>query len=409
MSYLAKFTSPNQMKKLIKTVVADLLGSDEDLKTSSCHVISNLAANSQEMLKGYTSQIVPYVLLEKCREVPKEDEIAREKQEKWNDVWAELVPTTSSAVRLYKEEILNLAIDLVTNNEVWAVRKQAAVMIRVTFENLKKDAGIDVAKKSALSLRDTLNGRIWDGKIEILRALTSAFEAGGADFKRNMSATEIEDMETVLRREASKKNMEYAGAGLATIATWAVISESVESATWLAKKIDENVTKLIGARNDADSDDNMDGLSNLEKEIRASKLVTLNLTALAISLPAFNNAEEAESTLSQIAGYVKSTVIAWKSKQFFFNELAKSLEKWTPREPVAAGKLIDNILEQADELCAQQKKTVATDALQVVLRIQERSDRFGVDRNSVLDSVNRGVAGSETGLGSRFEAKMDTD
>lgn len=90
---------------------------------------------------------MPYVLLEKCREVPKEDEIAREKQEKWNDVWAELVPTTSSAVRLYKEEILNLAIDLVTNNEVWAVRKQAAVMIRVTFENLKKDAGIDVASE----------------------------------------------------------------------------------------------------------------------------------------------------------------------------------------------------------------------------------------------------------------------
>lgn len=163
LSYLAKFVSQNQMNKLIKIVVADLLTNDgkkriilvlnvsilEDLKISSCHVISNLAANSSEMLSGYTSQIVPYVMLERCREVPKGDETARLKQEPWNEVWAELVPSTSAAVRLYKDEILSLAKEQITNNEVWAVRKQAAVVIGEVFEQLKQDVGIETSSRNS--------------------------------------------------------------------------------------------------------------------------------------------------------------------------------------------------------------------------------------------------------------------
>ena len=82
--------------------------------------------------------------------MPKGDDVAREKQEKWNDVWSELVPSTSAAARLYKSEILELAMKLVTNNEVWAVRKQAAVMIGVLFESLKSEAGIEIASMSEL-------------------------------------------------------------------------------------------------------------------------------------------------------------------------------------------------------------------------------------------------------------------
>lgn len=408
MSYLAKFTSPNQMKKLIQAVVKDLLGSDEELKISSCHVISNLAENSSEMLKGYTSQIVPYVLLEKCREVPKGDEAAREKQDRWNEVWSELVPSTSAAARLYKTEILDVALDLVTNNEVWSVRKQAAVMAGVLFENLKGDAGIELAKKSAFCLLRNLNGRIWDGKLEVLKALTNTFEAGGIDFRKNLEPNEVEEIVKVLRREASKKNADYACVGLATLAKWSVITEDVDSANWLAQKVAENVTKLTGSRNDDDSDDNMEGLSNLEKEIRVSQLVTSNITALATSLGTFNNAEQAEKSLSQVAEYVKDTSVAWKSKQFLFIELVKTVEKWQPREPVNAGKLVDTILEQADELCAQQKPTVAADALLVVLRMQERYQEFGIDWKSVIDRVDQGTAGATTGLGSRFVMKMDT-
>ncbi|KAF1762207.1 hypothetical protein GCK72_010469 [Caenorhabditis remanei] len=409
MSYLAKYSSSNQMKKLIKTVVADLTGSDEELKVSSCHVISNLAANSSEVLEGYTSQIVPYVLLEKCREVPKGDDVAREKQEKWNDVWSELVPSTSAAARLYKSEILELAMKLVTNNEVWAVRKQAAVMIGVLFETLKSEAGIEIAKKSAFCLLQNLNGRLWDGKVEILKALTKTFEAGGIQFVENLQSSEAEEIVKVLRREASKKNADYACAGLSTLAAWSVITKDIESANWLAEKVDENVTKLTSIREGNESDDNMDGLSNLEKEIRASQLVTLNLTALAISLATFNTSEQAQKSLNQVAGYVNNNLIAWKSKQFFFNELVKTIENWHPEETVNAEKLITNLLEQADDLCAQQKKTVAADALQVVLRTQNRSKQFGVDWETVIDRVMRGTAGQITGLGSRFEIKMEID
>ncbi|EGT34870.1 hypothetical protein CAEBREN_22673 [Caenorhabditis brenneri] len=409
MSYLAKYASTNQMKKLIKTVVADLLGSDEELKISSCHVISNLAANSAEQLTDYTSQIVPYVLLEKCREVPKGDEAAREKHEKWVEVWAELVPSTNAAARLYKSEILDVALDLVTNNEVWSVRKQAAVMIGVLFENLEKGSEIEIAKKAALCLLQNLNGRIWDGKVEVLKSLAKAFEAGGAEFIKHLQQSEAEEIVKVLKRESTKKNADYSCAGLSTLATWAVNTEDVDSATWLASTVEANVKKLTGTREGEDSDDNMEGLSNMEKEIRISKLVTLNLTALAISLATFNNVRESEKTLKQIAECASNQLIAWKAKQHLFTELLKTFEKWYPRESVDAAKLVDNILDQADELVDQQKRTVAADALLVVLRLKDRPHSFGLDWKSVIDRVNRGTAGQVTGLGARFEVGMDTN
>ncbi|PIC42534.1 hypothetical protein B9Z55_009581 [Caenorhabditis nigoni] len=152
----------------------------------------------------------------------------------------------------------------------------------------------------------------------------------------------------------------------------------------------------------------MEGISNLEKEIRVSQLVTLNVTALAKSLRTFQTEEQAEKSLNQVADYVKNSSIAWKSKQFLFIELVKTIEKWQPRQAVNARKLVENLLEQADELCDQQKPTVAADALLVVLRMQDRHQMFGVDWKSVIDRVDRGTAGTATGLGSRFEMKMET-
>uniref|UniRef100_A0A1I7TME9 Proteasome-associated protein ECM29 homolog n=1 Tax=Caenorhabditis tropicalis TaxID=1561998 RepID=A0A1I7TME9_9PELO len=410
MSYLAKFSSANQMNKLIKTVVTDLLGSDEDLKISSCYVISNLAANSAEMLKGYASQIVPYVLLEKCKEVPKDDEAAREKHDKWCEVWSELVPSTDAAARLYKSEILDLGINLVTNNEVWAVRKQAAVMIGILFERLQENAEVEIAKKASLCLLKNLNGRIWDGKIEILKALTATFEAGASKLRESLQQNESEEIKTVLQREASKKNADYAYAGLSTLATYSVIMEDVESAIWLADKVESNILKLTGVSEKEDSDDDMEGITNLEKEIRNSKLVTLNLTALAISLRAFNSTAESEKTVKQISEYVTNPLIAWKSKQLLFSELSDTLGDWRPRNQVNIEKLVENLLEQADELCSQQKITVASYALLVVLKLRGRPETFGLNWNSVTDRVNRGTAGQTTGLGSRFEeVNMETD
>uniref|UniRef100_A0A8R1HP39 Proteasome-associated protein ECM29 homolog n=1 Tax=Caenorhabditis japonica TaxID=281687 RepID=A0A8R1HP39_CAEJA len=409
LSYLAKFVSSNQMKKLIKTVVSDLLTNNEDQKIASCHVLSNLAQNSSEMLAGYKTQIIPYVFLEICREVPKGDEDARQKNERWNEVWSELVPSTSAAIRLYKDEILTLAIDMVTNNEVWAVRKQAAVMVGQTFENLKQDAGIETAKKAAFCLLENLNGRIWDGKVEILKALTKIFIAGGDQFKQTLQSNETDEIVKVLRREAAKKNVDYACAGLSTLAAWSVITGDVESAHWLAEKVAENITKLTGNRDGEESDDAMEGLSNAEKEIRVAQLITPNLTALALSLPTFNSAEQAEKSLELVAEYVKNPLIAWKSKQFFFVELAATIEKWLPELPVNASKLVDNLLDEAEEMCTLQRKTVAADALQILLRMQEKSQKFGVDWSSVADRASRGTAGQTTGLANRFESRMETE
>lgn len=162
-------------------------------------------------------------------------------------------------------------------------------------------------------------------------------------------------------------------------------------------------------RSDDDSDDQMDGLSNLEKEIRVSKLVTLNLTALAFALPTFNNAIDAKKSLDLVSEYIRNPVIAWKSKQFLFVELAKSVEKWQPDEPVNCVQLVNTILDQADELCVQQKKTVAADALLVLLQMRDKPWSFGIEWSAVAAKAAGGIAGQSTGLANRFDIKMETD
>lgn len=95
-----------------------------------------------------------------------------------------------------------------------------------------------------MCLLQNLNGRIWDGKVEILKALSKIFIASGYNFKTNLQAEEVEEIVKVLKREASKKNVEYACSGLSTLASWSVITGDVISADWLADKITENVKKL---------------------------------------------------------------------------------------------------------------------------------------------------------------------
>lgn len=54
----------------------------------------------------------------------KGDEESRKKCAAWAELWSEMVPSTETAVRLYGEEIVEAAMEILKENQVWAVRAQ---------------------------------------------------------------------------------------------------------------------------------------------------------------------------------------------------------------------------------------------------------------------------------------------
>ncbi|CAD6185669.1 unnamed protein product [Caenorhabditis auriculariae] len=411
LSYLAKYVSHQQMSAMMEKITKDLLGDDEDLKQSAKHLLKNLAANCSELLGGYSTQIVPYVFLETCQEVVKGDDESKRRRDDWAELWSELVPSTSAAARLYQKEIVSTGLDVVKNNEVWSVRAQAARMISQVAEALGDNLDIKMADEIFDTLLPTLSGRIWTGKNELLNAFSATISAVGEEYKKSMSESRRKEISQVLQREASKRNVDYASAGLRSVATYAASVGDVDAARWLAQQVQANVDKATRSSQEnvqgSDSDDAMSGLSNLEKEIRVSQIVSSNIVALATSIRAFDDGGDARESMEKLRNFLLNTSVTWKSKQTMLAELLKTVERWEPRPTFDATDLVSTLSSFADEMINQQKRTVAAEALQVVMKLIDRPSWFAIDRETVGELLTTSRAALETGYAARFSQLPD--
>lgn len=132
----------------------------EEMKKASLHVLKNFSAHCTEVIQGHGTQIIPYVFLETCREgrlfvnsilpsllVIKGDEASKKRHEEWNELWEEIVPSTSSALVLYRKEVVAVAVDVLQNNTVWSVRAQAGRMLAKVADALGSNLdGADAGK-----------------------------------------------------------------------------------------------------------------------------------------------------------------------------------------------------------------------------------------------------------------------
>uniref|UniRef100_A0A1I7XTF6 MMS19 nucleotide excision repair protein n=1 Tax=Heterorhabditis bacteriophora TaxID=37862 RepID=A0A1I7XTF6_HETBA len=374
-SYLAKFTSSSQMEYLVRSITKDLLTENDDSKQSAKHVLKSLLAHCPELLNGYATLLVPFVFLEKCQQCIPGDNVSKQRLEEWTELWKELVPSkyshlllnsylilhflgTEGAVRLYRKEILTLGIDTLKTNAVWSVRAQAGRMLAETAEVLGEGLEADEAASLITLLLPLLTGRIWKGKEDILGAISSIVESAGEGLKKYWSMDKIQEIFSVLSREASKRNKEYASAALQVCAVFADKLSSTAAAEWLTEKIISNMQKILNPSERSSSEE--EEASNLKRETQLAKFAGQNVMALARGIRAYNHGNEASYMAEKLCWCLTNPNIFWKAKQELVSILQDTVEKWNPHPGLNATLLAESLLTLAEEMYSQQRKTVAT-------------------------------------------------
>ncbi|KAK5969483.1 hypothetical protein GCK32_003532, partial [Trichostrongylus colubriformis] len=396
-SYMAKYASPSSFEALMRTVLKDLLTDDESMKQSAKHVLKNLSANCSELLQGYSKLVVPYVFMETCQQVIRGDEASKKRQEEWNELWNEIVPSTEAAVRMYREEIIRFVVEILQNNDVWSVRAQAARMLTETTKHLQERLEGKDAASLLSSLLPMLSGRIWPGKEDLLSAVGTIFSCAGPSLRKNWSDNEVEEVFAILSREASKKKKDYAAAGLLSCALFSRSLPYTKGAQWLLEKTKENVRKALDPSEDDDqSEEELSGSSS--KEAKLAEFISQNLTALTKAIGGFSEGKDATTAVDALCSYLTSPGLFWKAKQALVVSLLDLIGSWQIQSPVQVTNLVEALLVVAEEMVAQQRKSIAMQCLAVISKIAQRKELFAVQWDQLKAKWESSPVVQEIGL-----------
>ncbi|WKX98489.1 hypothetical protein Q1695_013850 [Nippostrongylus brasiliensis] len=394
-SYLAKFVSPTSFEALMKTVLKDLVADDESMKQSAKHVLKSLSANCSELLQGYSKLVIPYVFLETCQTVVRGDEASKKRREEWCDLWNEIVPSTEAAVRMYNAEIIAFIIDILQNNDIWSVRAQAARMLTETVGHLQdRMSGADAA--SLLSfIMPMLSGRIWPGKENLVTAVAAVFSCAGPSLRAVWTEKETEEVFGILCREASKKKMEYAAAGLLATSAFAQALPYPKAVEWLVEKVADNVRKALDPSEDDDEQEEED---NSTREARIAEFMVQNMISLVKAIGAYSKGEDASVAIGALCVYLGNDRLFWKAKQALVTTLLELSSSWQPQSVINVTTLIEALLMAAEEMVNQQRKSIAMQCLSVISKLAQRKDAFTVHWDELKKKFETSRVVQESGM-----------
>ncbi|GMT20640.1 hypothetical protein PFISCL1PPCAC_11937, partial [Pristionchus fissidentatus] len=378
LSYLARFSGSAQMGTLLNEARELLIGSEEDKKVAVRNLLKSLSANAPDALTGHSAAIVPYVLMETCQEPIKGDEESRKRHAAWTELWSELVPSTETAVRLYGEEIVTAALEILKENQVWAVRAQAAAMLKEVVA-VPGQMSAERTVSLLMSLLGFLNGRYWTGKERILQAIEKLMESSRGELS-GMKEKEIKETFDVLLREAKRRSKPQSLAALKTLAQFASTLHHLEAAETTLGLLKKRVEKE-GKRGSSGVEEA--GSSSSEEEIGQKDMSKAELSAvrngrlaeavgvIGVVMGAYREADDLSSCINFITETMLSPMVFYRVKQSIVGSMEDLLEKpsWSGSADFSRSSLA--FVDFAAEMASTQRRTAAVNALVIVRRLAE--------------------------------------
>ncbi|KJH44557.1 HEAT repeat protein [Dictyocaulus viviparus] len=399
-SYMAKYASSSCFEKLIKNIVKDLSEGDEPKKQSAKCLLKNLYVNCSELLQGYSKIIIPYVFLETCQLVIPGDVSSNKRYEEWQQLWSEIVPSTEAAIRLYGSEMIDLTMDILRRNDVWAVRAQAARMLHRIVEHPQNGMNDADAAQLLSDLMPMMSGRIWHGKEHLISAISAIIFCAGQSLYHNWTVRNIEELFALLKKEASKAKRNYAAVALVTCGVFARSLSHTMAADWLFEKVNGNLRIVGNNSNDSDSED--DETNPLTREARVSEFMCQNMTAVVKAAGAYFEERRALFALDSFGSYLTSPNILFKPKQALVLALLELMNSWQLKSVLDVTEFIGSLLMLAEQLIAQQKKSLATQCFNIIMIISRRRDVYAVQWDVIKAKWEKNEALREISLFPKF-------
>ncbi|KAF5778932.1 putative armadillo-like helical, proteasome component Ecm29 [Helianthus annuus] len=162
-AFLIKFAAPSQVHKLIEQTAALHTG-DRNSQIACAFLLKSYASTSSDILTGYYATVVPVIFLSRFED---DKNVSR----LYEDLWEENMTSERLTLQLYIGEIVTLITEGIASSS-WASKRKAAKAIVKLCEVLEESVS-SYHQVLLTSLMKEVPGRIWEGKEDILEALSA--------------------------------------------------------------------------------------------------------------------------------------------------------------------------------------------------------------------------------------------
>eukprot|EP00794_Sanderia_malayensis_P008163 gene8163-9036_t len=213
--HLVKYSKESSVEKLVlKLKDRYLEQEDQSKQLSVAWTFQAISRHSHDALASHASIILPVVFLARHQQEKQDadNDAMKNAKEIWEEVWNNSTPGTQSGIKLYLNEIFE-TVSPVLSSQSWTLKSQAAQSIGAVADSLGTSLTQPYLGGFLSSLLKATPGRIWDGKEQVLKSLSSICVNCRDEIEKSfLSSTpcpEINQIVDAMMNECKKSNLQY--------------------------------------------------------------------------------------------------------------------------------------------------------------------------------------------------------
>eukprot|EP00112_Aurelia_sp_Birch-Aquarium-sp1_P025455 Seg846.4 transcript_id=Seg846.4/GoldUCD/mRNA.D3Y31 product="Proteasome adapter and scaffold protein ECM29" protein_id=Seg846.4/GoldUCD/D3Y31 len=294
--HLVMYSKDSSIEKLIEKLKGWYLEKEDSARQLAvAWTFQAISRHSPDILRSHSSAALPLVFLAMHQEVITDPDASESPnnnaKDVWEEVWQNSTPGTQSGIKLYLSEIFE-TVTPVLSSQSWKLKAQAAKSIGTIADSLGVSLSQPYLGKLLVILLEALPGRIWDGKQQLLKSLSSVCinckEGIEKSYSSSTPCPKADEMIDSMLKECRKENIQYKIMALNSVSD---VIEKYEIDR--LEKVIEIVNKHLKKKSDKEEDDD-----DVEDKSKRDSLISCCVNALGKSWPL--HAKTQESNCSYI-------------------------------------------------------------------------------------------------------------
>lgn len=143
---------------------------DAQAQSSVSLVFHAISRHSSDAASSVMADFIPLVFLAMHATSNDEDPTSKTVVKRWEETWSEMVPGEESTVRLYLPQLIAVS-NTALQSQFWPIKSQGASALATVTEKMGSYLPHDQLAIILTTLLAGLQGRTWDGKEALLKAL----------------------------------------------------------------------------------------------------------------------------------------------------------------------------------------------------------------------------------------------
>ncbi|XP_033121432.1 proteasome adapter and scaffold protein ECM29-like isoform X2 [Anneissia japonica] len=221
--HLVEVAKDSSVEKLINRLKSWYLEKDDDVLRDACGLtLHAISRHNADILKNHASAALPLTFLAMHEKSEKGRGNSDQVESIWEEIWLDSTPGTEGGIRLFLPELVAITQDALASQS-WPRKAQGARAINTIASKLGSTLTQPHLGRLLQLVVKGLAGRTWDGKEELLKALTSlCTKSKNVTMSEEDTSTEQLTMQEILLallKECKKEKISYKVEALQCIST----------------------------------------------------------------------------------------------------------------------------------------------------------------------------------------------